>query len=132
PGRQHSCVRVPRLLGKRAPARGIPMLWGKTCPAFARWMVASIAAQPSRLRTLPGLLGNRGNKGLEIQMRRQKRRVQVTLHWPNPTGTRMRALGERLPDVGATAMAILREPGTLGGDFEQGAARACNGAFHYR
>src|SRR5262249_27396112 len=24
-----------RLLGRRAPARGIPMLWGRTCPAFA-------------------------------------------------------------------------------------------------
>ena len=61
------------------------MLWGKTCPAFARWVVASIAAQPSRLRTLPGSLGNRGKEGLEIEMRSQKCGVQVTLHRPNAT-----------------------------------------------
>src|SRR5262245_9910887 len=103
------------------------MLWGKTCPAFARWMVASPAAQPSRLRTLPEVLGKRGKEGLEIEMRRQKRRVQVTLHRPNATGTHMPAERERFLDVGATPMTIVREPGTLGGNFGQGAARECAG-----
>ena len=28
-------------------------------------------------------------------------------------------------------MTILRQLGALGGDFDQGAARACNGAFEY-
>src|SRR5262249_62096894 len=60
-----------RLLSRHAPARGIPMLWGRTCPAFARWMVASPAAQPSRLRTFPEILGKRGKEGPQIQMRRQ-------------------------------------------------------------
>ena len=40
----------------------------------------------ARLRTLPGSLGDRGKESLEMQMRRQKCRVQVTLHRPNPTG----------------------------------------------
>src|SRR5262249_2471882 len=105
------------------------MLWGRSCPAFARWMVASTAAQPSRLRTLPGSLGERGKEGLHIKMRRQKRGVQVALHRPNPTRALVPALGERVPDIGATAMTILRERGTCGGDFGQGAARTCNGAL---
>ena len=92
------------------------MLWGKTCPAFARWMIASPAAQPSRLRTLPEVLGNRGKAGLEIEMRRQKRGVQVALHRPNATGALMPALSERLLDVGTTPMTIVRELGALGGD----------------
>jgi len=96
-----------RLLGRRAPARGIPMLWGKTCPAFARWMGASPAAQPSRLRTFPGGLGDRGKEGLEIEMRRQKRGGQDALYRLNATGTLMPTLPERLLEVGATAMAIL-------------------------
>src|SRR5262249_55446468 len=101
-----------RLLSRRAPAQGIPMLWGRTCPAFARWMVASPAAQPSRLRTLPEILGKRGKEGLQIEMRRQKCRVQVALHRPNPAGARMPALGEWFLAIGATAMTIVREPGT--------------------
>ena len=104
-------------------SRGIPMLWGSTFPAFARWMVASPAAQPSRLRTFPGFLGKRGKEGLQIQMRRQKRGVQVALHRPNATGTHMPAERERLLDVGTTAMARVREPGALGGD-----ARAAHAA----
>src|SRR5215467_1865042 len=79
-GRPGSCWRSPRLLGRRAPARGIPLLWGRSCHAFARWMMASPAAQPSRLRTFPGSLGKRGKEGLHVEMRGQKRRVQVTLH----------------------------------------------------
>ena len=31
-----SCVASLRLSGRRAPALGIPKLWGKSCPAFAR------------------------------------------------------------------------------------------------
>jgi hypothetical protein len=68
------------------------MLWGRTCPAFAHWMMAAPAAQPSRLRTLPGSLGKRGKEGLEMQMRRQKCRVQVALHRPYATGTLVPAL----------------------------------------
>ena len=78
----------------------------------------------ARLRTLPGGLGNRGKEGLHIKMRGQKCGVQVTLHWANPARALVPSLSERLLDVGATAMAILRELGTLRGDFYQGAARA--------
>ena len=88
------------------------MLWGRTCPAFARWMVASIAAQPSRLRTLPEVLVNRGKEGLQMQMRGQKRRIQVTLHRPNATGALVPAEREWFLDVGATSMTILRQFGT--------------------
>ena len=66
----------------------------------------------ARLRTLPEVLGKRGKEGLEIQMSGQKCRVQVALHRPNPAGARMPALGEWFLDVGATAMTIVREPGT--------------------
>jgi hypothetical protein len=38
-------VMFPRRLGRRAPARGMPLLWGRSSPAFARWMVASPAAR---------------------------------------------------------------------------------------
>src|ERR1051326_7936799 len=77
----------------------------------------------ARLRTLPAGLGKRGKEGLHVEMRRQKRRVRVTLHRPNPTRAHMPALGERFPDVGATPMTILRELGTLRRNFMQGAAR---------
>ena len=77
----------------------------------------------ARLRTLPEVLVKRGKEGLQMQMRRQKRGVQVTLHRPNATRALVPALSERLLDVGATAMAILRELGALGGDFDQDAAR---------
>src|ERR1051326_4647569 len=70
----------------------------------------------ARLRTLPVSLGKRGKEGLQMQMRRQKRRVQVTLHRANPTRALVPALGERFLDVGATAMTILRELGALRGD----------------
>ena len=66
----------------------------------------------ARLRTFPGSLGKRGKEGLHIKMRRQKRRVQVTLHRANPARALVPALGERLLDVGATPMTILRELGT--------------------
>src|SRR5260221_6724167 len=40
-----SCVASLRLWGRRAPARGIPMLRGKTCPSFARSLTRSCAAR---------------------------------------------------------------------------------------
>ena len=40
----------------------------------------------------------------------------------------MPALGERLFATGGAAVTILREFGGACGNFEQGAARACNGA----
>jgi len=40
-----SCVASLRLWGRRAPARGIPMLRGKTCPSFARSCARSCAAR---------------------------------------------------------------------------------------
>jgi hypothetical protein len=65
----------------------------------------------ARLRTLPVGLGKRGKEGLEIEMRRQKRRVQVTLYRANATRALVPTLRERLLDVGATAMTELRQLG---------------------
>jgi hypothetical protein len=64
-----------------------------------------------------------------IQGRGQKGRVEVTLHRSYPTGTVMPALGKRLLDVPSTSVTILRELGPASGNFEQDAARACNGAL---
>ena len=52
-----SCVGSLRLLGRRALARGIPMLWGTTCPAFARWMTRSCAARRRASAPSPGSPG---------------------------------------------------------------------------
>src|SRR5207248_1851417 len=48
----------------------------------------------ARLRTLPFLLGNRGDKGSQIKMAGQKRRIEITLQWPNAAGALMPAFGK--------------------------------------
>ncbi len=61
-------------------------------------------------------------------MSRQPRRVQVTLHRANPTGTLMPALGQRLLDVALAAVTVLRQLGRVSRKLIQGAAGACNRA----
>src|SRR5713101_1767076 len=70
----------------------------------------------------------RGIRVSEIQIGRQKRRVEISLHWANATGALMPALRQRLFDRLATAVTELAEFGRARGNFEQGAARTCNGA----
>ena len=121
------------LLGRRAPTPGIPKERGRGCPALARWMVNSYAAQPSRLRTfpVPRVPGTRGKQICRIQIGGQKRRVEVTLDGPNATGALVPALPQRLRNELAAAMTELGEFGAARGDFEQGAARTCNGASQH-
>ena len=63
-----------------------------------------------------------------IKSRGQEGRIQVPLHRAYATGAVMPPLGERLSGVSSTAMTELAEFGSLGGDFDQDAARTCNEA----
>jgi hypothetical protein len=58
----------------------------------------------------------------------QKRGIQVSLNGTDSTRASMPPLRERLFQRLATAVTKLREFGPLRLDFEQGAARTCNGA----
>ena len=115
---------VDKTLGQTRSGTGNTHTLGQDLPRIRTLDGCLYCCPQARLRTLPGFLGNRGKEGLEIEMRGQKRRVQVALHRTNATGTPVPTLPERFLDVGATAMAILRELGALGGDFDQDAARA--------
>src|SRR5579862_700733 len=55
--------------------------------------------------------------------------MEVTLDGTDATGAHVPALPQRLGHILAAAMAELGEFGKMCGDFHQGAARACNGAF---
>ena len=106
----------PRLICQTRSGTGNTHALGQVLPRIRALDDNLYRCPQARLRTLPEILGKRGMEGLEMQMRRQKRRVQVALHWPNATGTHMPAERERFLDVGATPMTILRELGALGGD----------------
>src|SRR5689334_11156147 len=100
---------------------------GQDLPRIRTLEVCLYCCPQARLRTLPGTLGKRGNKGLQIQVSRQKRRVQITLHRPNPTSTLVPTQRQRLLERGTTAMTILRQSSRSRGDFVQDAARECLG-----
>ena len=119
---------VAKTFGQTRSGTGKTHALGQDLPRIRALDSGLYCCPQARLRTLPEVLVKRGKEGLHIKMRRQKRGVQVTLHRPNATRALVPALGERLLGVGATAMAILRELGALGGDFDQDAARTCNGA----
>src|SRR5579862_6813106 len=73
------------------------------------------------------LSGTRGKRICWIQIGGQKRRVQVPLDGSNATGALVPALPQPFRDKLAAAMAELGEFGPVCGNFEQGAARTCNG-----
>ena len=125
-------LEAAKTLGQTRSGTGNTHALGQDLPRIRALDDCLYCCPQARLRTLPGSLGKRGKESLQIEMRRQKRGVQVTLHRPNATGTHLPAQRQRLFDVGATAMAILRELGALGGNFDQGAARTrprCVGGF---
>jgi hypothetical protein len=64
-----------------------------------------------------------------IKIGGQKRRIEVALRRPDPTGALMPALRQGFFLVHATTVAKLRQPGAARRNFVQGAARACNGAL---
>jgi hypothetical protein len=115
-GRPGSRLRVAKTFRQTRSGTGNTHALGQDLPRIRTLDDGLSCCPQARLRTLPEVLGKRGKEGLQMQMRRQKRRVQVTLHWPDPTRALVPALGERLLDVGATPMTILRQFGTLGGD----------------
>ena len=119
---------VDKTLGQTRSGTGDTHTLGQVLPRI-RTLDGCLSCCPqARLRTLPGCLGKRGKEGLHVEMSRQKCRVQVALHRANATGALVPTLRERLLEVSATAMTILRQFGALGRDFDQDAARACNGA----
>ena len=61
-----SCVASLRLLGRRAPARGMPMLRGSTCPSFARSLTRSCAACRRASRHLPNTAGTGHTRGWDL------------------------------------------------------------------
>src|SRR5579859_6770159 len=73
-------------------------------------------------------MGDRGNRVWVVQMSRQPRRVQVTLHRADATGAGVPALGQGLFDVAAAAMTVLRQLGAVRGELREDAAGACNRA----
>ena len=92
-----------------------------------------VCCPQARLRTFPTggvpLSGTRGKQICWIQIGGQKRRVEVTLDRSDATGALVPALPQRFRHKLAAAMTELGEFGAARGNFEQGAARTCNGAF---
>ena len=103
---------VAKTFGQTRSGTGNTHALGQDLPRIRALDGGLYCCPQARLRTLPEVLGKRGKEGLQIQMRRQKRRIQVTLHRPNATGALVPAERERLLDVGATPMTILRQFGT--------------------
>ena len=64
----------------------------------------------------------------DIQIGGQKSRIQIPLDGTNPTGACVKALRQRLFHADPAAMTKLAQTGGAGGNFNQDAARACNGA----
>jgi hypothetical protein len=84
----------------------------------------------ARLRTFPGndILGTRGDGICWIKVGGQERRIQITLHRANSARALVPALRKRLLERLAAPVTELAEFGRACGNFNQGAARACNGA----
>ena len=84
--------------------------------------------------TLPGndVLATRGRERMiwirDVEIGSQKRGIQIALDRANPTGALMHPHRERFFDTRSTAVTKLAQFGGTCRDFEQGAARACNGA----
>jgi len=84
----------------------------------------------ARLRTFPEdhTLGTRRGEMILIERGGQKGRIEISLHRANAAGTLVPPHRERFFDTGTAAMAELRELGCSCRNFDQGAARTCNGA----
>jgi hypothetical protein len=109
---------------------GVPTLRGMVCPSLARWMSRSYAWAQAGFPTFPVSVvpGTRGKKICWVQIGSQEGRVGVTLDGPDAAGAIVPALPQRFGNILAAAMTELRQLGGASGDFEQGAARTCNGA----
>lgn len=85
----------------------------------------------ARLRTFPvnDRLGTRGDEMILIKRRGQKGGIQVSLDGAHSAGTVVPALRERLFHAPPATMAELTQLAPARGNFDQDAARACNGAL---
>ena len=117
-------VRAGALRLESTPSFGATSAPLSRVDGYARVLLAG--ALPPPPNTL--VSGTRGNGFCWIKVGRQKRRVQIALDWPNAADTLMPALGEQLLHSLATAVAPLAQRCHACGNFDQGAARTCNGA----
>jgi hypothetical protein len=66
--------------------------WRQHLPRIRTLLDILYCCPQARLRTFPGILGNRGDKRSWVKIGSQKGRVQIALHGPDATGALMPAL----------------------------------------
>jgi hypothetical protein len=120
---------VAKTFGQTRSGTGNSHALGQHLPRIRTLDINLYCCPQARLRTLPGALSNRGDKRIQVEMSRQKCRIQIPLNGSDATATRVPPHREWFLRMGPTAMTILRQFRALGGNVTQGAARACNGAF---
>src|SRR5258708_1146069 len=103
---------------------------GQGWPLIRTLLVTLVCEPQARLRTFRGndIPGTRGDGICWIKVSGQERRIQIALHRANSARALVPALRERLFERLAAPVTELAEFGRACGDFNQGAARACNGA----
>ena len=103
---------------------------GQALPLIRTLLDTLVCEPQARLRTFPGndILGTRGEGICWIKVGGQERRIQITLHRANSARALVPALRKRLFERLAAPVTELTEFGCAGSNFNQGAARACNGA----
>jgi len=103
---------------------------GQDLPRIRALDDSLVCGPQARLRTFPIrlVLGTRGDGVCWIEVGRQKCGIEIPLDGSNATGALVKPLREGLFHRLAAAMTKLREFGAARGNFDQGAARACNGA----
>jgi hypothetical protein len=106
---------------------------GQDLPRIRTLDNSLVCGPQARLRTFPIrlVLGTRGDGSCWIEVGSQKRCIQIPLDGSNATGALVKPLPEGLFHRLAAAMTKLREFGAARGNFDQGAARTCNGALQH-
>src|SRR5260221_4727441 len=103
---------------------------GQALPLIRTLLDTLVCKPQARLRTFPGndILGTRGDGICWIKVSGQERRIQITLHRANSARALVPALRKWLFERLAAPVTELAEFGRACGNFNQGAARTCNGA----
>src|SRR5260221_1267321 len=116
--------------GPRRSGTGDAHASGQALPLIRTLLDTLVCEPQARLRTFPvnDILGTRGDGVCWIKVGGQERRIQITLHRANSARALVPALRKRLFERLAAAVTELTEFGRACGNFNQGAARACNGA----
>jgi len=105
---------------------------GQVLPLIRTLLQSLHHGSQARLRTFPGMLGDRGDDLFGFKVSQQEGGIEVALHRPTSTRAGMKSLRERLFDILPAPMAILREFGFESRDFDQEAASFCNYAGQMR